>query len=226
MNALPDVSSSVFVSQTSAVDELTKLVTQLEQTKLYEDFDSPAAAAQPETAPPVTWRLRATTPLYSPRLPSFLRPSPPPFSSSIEVYQRILPSGGAGGGKRVDNVIYVPPKAFPALVEDGVKVTLIHDCEERRPLSYLTLRSCVVSRVPPSAPLFAAVGKPDEGEGEAETARVEDVLGLNVPVAPHFLSAAGDTGFETTWEDEQLRITRGGSGVGGVWGGFRVFEKI
>ena len=86
----------------------------------------------------------------------------------------------------------------------------------------------MISRVPTSAPLFGAAAEGGEGgEGGEGEASIEDVLGLNVPVTPQFLlGLVGNTGFETTFEDERIRITRGGSGAGGVWGGFRVFTKV
>ena len=101
---------------------------------------------------------------------------------------------------------------------------MIHDSSMADPLTYLKLKSLVVSRVPPEAALFRVEDDVNGGENGGD--KVEDLLGLNVPVTPAFLEAAvGNNGFETTFEDNMIRITRGGAGVGSVWGGYRIFTR-
>lgn len=209
MSSLPPTSSSPFLSDRKKIDELTPLVTMLENA-----YDGHSGDTSSDDA--IIWRLRATTPKFG-KGTKFPPPSFTPFKTpNLEVFQVIQDSGS-----RIDNVIYVPPPS--KLVKTGTKITLVHDASMTRDRTYLTLKSVVLTKVESDALSIWRFGDEEKSTND----KIEDVFGVNVPMAPELLSSfAGLNGFEESFKDEACRITRGGSGFGGVWGGFRVFERI
>ncbi|GMH81852.1 hypothetical protein TrVE_jg5382 [Triparma verrucosa] len=210
LSALPPVDSSPFLTDRAKIEELTSLVAALENA-----YDETVALPEGDVDEAVIWRLRTTTPIFGTGSKLPLPSSPLLKTPNLEVFQVIR-----DGGLRIDNVIYVPPTG---LVKTGSKITLIHDASVTRAKTYLNLKSVVLTKVEDDAPSIWSFG----GEEDEENDKIEDVFGVNVPMAPEILSGfAGLNGFEETFKDKVVRVTRGGSGLGGIWGGFRVFERV
>jgi len=176
------------------------------------------------------WRLRATAPKFLPPVPppAFITENSP--FDDLEVYQVVK-----DGETRVDNVIFSRKKMK--------KVTLIHKAKGSGEIggggtkrTYLTLQSVVLSDMnfedegrKEASNIWRITQEPDEEEGGEMVigdVRVEDFFGFNVPMPPLPINIFADsTAYETTFENDTLRITRGGNGFN-AFGDFRVFERV
>mmetsp|Transcript_17235 Transcript_17235/g.35502 ORF Transcript_17235/g.35502 Transcript_17235/m.35502 type:complete len:283 (-) Transcript_17235:34-882(-) len=236
LTACPSTSKSAFLKDPTQINKLRDLVAKVENGVGATTEDSSIGGAAGDQI----WRLRATAPKFVPPVkpPEFLNKSP---FNELDVYQLVR-----DGETRVDNVIYSPKKKK--------KVTLVHKARSTGEVggsgtkrTYLDLQSVVLSDVvfegkegeggeEGTANIWRITKEVElgeqEGGGEGGRAgtlligdvKVEDLFGVNVPMPPINV-LADSTAFETTYEDERLRITRGGNGLN-AFGDFRVFERV
>jgi len=155
-------------------------------------------------------------------IPDWLRTNPvqEKIRESVEVIQRIRCIGGGNLIDRVDNIIAFSPFSIEELVSSSTsfnlnplevsksKVTLAHKAEVQ------SIKPVLRTKISLESIILTVAGASQYLDPQGA-----DILGLNVPLG-EFLNAGS---FDTTYVDEDIRISRGSAGL---FDQLRVFARI